>query len=91
MLGDVILDGGTDNVYLEVVVSGETESSFCQQGREAHVTQFFGDFRMFQRQNITGHSVIEIRNFTVALDFEAAGGDLLGNSRLALKEAPHDC
>jgi hypothetical protein len=91
MLGYVVLDCGTDNVYLEVVVSGETESGFCQPGREAHVTEFFGDFRMFQRQNVSGQSVIEVRNFTVALDFEAAGGDLLWDSGLALKELPHDC
>jgi len=46
---------------------------------------------MVKGQNISGQSVIEIGDFTLALDLEAASRDLLRRSRLAAKDVPHDC
>ncbi len=87
----VLLHGWANDVDLEVVLSGETESGFGQGGRKAHITQVFRNFRMVQSQNISGHCVIESGDFAVALDFEAARGDLLWLSRLAMKDLPHNC
>ena len=88
---EILLYRRTNNVDLEVVISGPTESGFCQGGRESHMTQFFRNFRMVQGKNISGQSVIEIGDFTIAIDFEAASRDLLRLSRLAVKDVPHEC
>ena len=87
----VLLHGWANDVDLEVVLSGESESGFGQGRRKAHMAQVFGDFRMVQGQNISGQRVIERGDFAVALDFEAARRDLLRRSRLAIKDLPHNC
>jgi hypothetical protein len=87
----VLLYCWANDVDLEVVLSGETESGFCQMGPQAHMAQVFRNFRMVQRQNISGQSVIEIGDFAVAVDFEAAGRDLLRLTGLTMKDFPHGC
>ena len=84
-----MLDDGADDVDLEIVVPGKAKSSFRKQGRQAHVLQVFRDFRVVEGQDISRERVIEIGDSTVALDFEAAGGDLLWRARLAAKNIPH--
>ena len=91
VLRHVLLYRGANDVDLEVVLPGEAESGFCQLGRKAHMAQVFRNFRVVQGQNISGQRVIEIGDFAVALDFEAAGGDLLWLSGLAVKDFPHEC
>jgi hypothetical protein len=88
--GYVLLHGGADDVDLEVVLSGKFQSGLCQSGGEAHVAQFFWNFRVGEYQDITAQCVIEMGDFTVALDFEAAGGYFLWWSRLTVKDVPHD-
>ena len=87
----ILLYRGANDVDLEIVLPGEAESGFCQPGRQAHMAQVFRDFGMVQRQNISGQRVIEIGDFTVAVDFEAAGRDLLRLTGLTMKDFPHEC
>jgi len=68
----ILLYGGANNIDLEIMISGPTESSSARDDAKAHLTQFFRNFRMVQRQNISGQTVIEIGHFTVALNFEPA-------------------
>ena len=87
----VLLYCWANDVDLEVVLPGETESGFCQLGPQAHMAQVLRNFRMVKGQNISGQSVIEIGDFTVPLDFEAAGRDLLRLPGLPMKDIPHAC
>jgi hypothetical protein len=85
----ILLYRGANDVDLEVVLSGETESGFSQLGPQAHMAQVFRNFRMVEGQNISGQRVIEIGDFTVAVDFEATRRDLLRFSRIAVEDLPH--
>jgi len=55
------------------------------------VLQVFRDFRVVEGQDISRERVIQVGDSTVALDFEAAGSDLLWWARLAAKNIPHTC
>jgi hypothetical protein len=85
----ILLYRGANDVDLEVMLSGETESCFCQRGCEAHMAQAFRNLRMVQGQNISGQRVIEVGEVAVALDFEATRRDLLRFSRIAVEDLPH--
>jgi hypothetical protein len=63
---------GTNNVYLEVFLTGPVESSFCQRGSKTCGSQFFRDFRVDELQDISAQAVFKIGDFTVPLDFYAA-------------------
>jgi hypothetical protein len=42
----ILLYRWANNVDLEVVLSGPTESSLCERGRKTHIAQFFRNFRV---------------------------------------------
>src|ERR1700674_1319332 len=86
----IFLHRWTNNVYLEVVLSGPVESSFCQRVGKTHSTQFFGNFSVDQLQDISAETVLKIGDFTVPLDFHAATGYHLRWLRLMAEDVPRD-
>ena len=84
-----ILYRRTNDVDFKVVLSGPAESSLCQGGCKAHMTQLFRNFSMGQYENVSTQTVFQIGHFTVPLDFEAAGRYSLRRSRLTAKDFPH--
>jgi len=89
MLRYVLPYGWTNDVYLEMVLTGEMESRFCQNRSKAHIAQFLRDFSMSKLQDISAHAVFKIGDFSVALDFEAARRYLLRFWRFMAKDFPH--
>ena len=53
-----LLYGGANDVDLEVVLSGPTESGLCEGRGETHMAQFFRNLRVVQRENISGQAVV---------------------------------
>lgn len=89
MLRYVFPYGWTNDVNLEMVLTGEVESRFCESGSKALTAQFLRDFSMSKLQDISAHAVFKIGDFSVALDFEAASRDFLQFWRLMTKDFPH--
>jgi len=89
MLRYVLPYGWTNDVYLKVVLTGEMESRFRQNGSKAPIAQFLRDFSMSKLQDISAHAVFKIGDFSVALDFEAARRYLLRFWRFMTKDFPH--
>ena len=67
----IFLHCWTNNVYLEVILTGPVESNFCQRGSKTHTTQFLRNFSMDQLQNGFAQTVFKIGDFAVPLDFRS--------------------
>ena len=63
-----------NDVYLEVFLTSQLESSFCQRGSEAHTSQIFRNLGMDQLEDISAQTVFKVGDFAIPLDFEAASG-----------------
>src|SRR5215468_4368353 len=52
MLFNISVHCWTNDVYLEILLAGPVEGSFCQRGSETQATQVFGNFSMNQFQDV---------------------------------------